>query len=105
VNSFTRRAVSQFPSDPIPLVVFALLTDGVGEIQLEITIDRLDTLDEVYRLGTSYDFSDQLHEVRLVFRLRDCSFPVAGHHQVTLLADGEPIAQRKLHLYQKGDQS
>jgi hypothetical protein len=30
---------------------------------------------------------------------------VAGHHQVTLLADGEPIAQRKLHLYQKGDQS
>jgi hypothetical protein len=49
VNCFTHRTVARFPSETFPFVVFAVLTDGSGTISMEVLIQRLDTLDEVYR--------------------------------------------------------
>jgi hypothetical protein len=103
VNCFRRRKVAGFPADPFPFVVFAILTDGSGQITLEVRIERLDTLDEVYQVSHTIRFPDPLQEVRCVIRLRDCSFPVAGPYQVTLLADNEPIAQRRIVLLEEND--
>ena len=49
VNCFTHRMVEQFPSEVFPFVVLAFLTDGLGEVSLEVRISRLDTMDEVYQ--------------------------------------------------------
>jgi hypothetical protein len=101
VNCFIRRTVQRFPSEPVPFIVFAVLTDGSGEVALETLVHRLDTLEEIYRVTKPYRFDNPLHEVRFILRVRGFSFPVSGHYQVTLLADNEVVAQRKLVIEQE----
>ena len=100
VNCFTYRTAERFPRMR-SFTVFAILTDGLGEISLEIALQRLDTLDEVYRRRLAYRFTNPLQEVRFLLRIRDCSFPVLGHYLVTLLADNELVAQRRLRILPK----
>jgi hypothetical protein len=101
VNCFTRQSVEQFPSEMLPFVVFAMLTDGSGEMPLAVSIARLDTLDEIYRRSVSVRFDNPLQEFRCIVRVRDCSFPVAGHYEILLLADNEMVAQRKILITAK----
>jgi hypothetical protein len=101
VNCFTHRTAAAFPCTLLPFVVLAILTDGVGEIPLEVLIQRLDTFDEVYRTARSFQFTDPLQEMRCTVRIRTCSFPLPGPYLVSLLADNEMIAQRKLVLSHK----
>ncbi len=101
VNCFTRRTVERFPSEPVPFILFAVLTDGLGKIPLEVLIHRLDTMEELYRAGSSCRFPSPLHEVRCTLRNRGYSFPVPGHYQVTLLGENEVLGQRKLVILQK----
>lgn len=101
VNCFTHRTVDHFPADFVPFVAFALLIDGSGEIPLEVVIERLDTLEEIHRISLMGRFNNPLQTLRCTVRVRECSFPVAGHYQVSLLADGEVLAQRKLVLLSK----
>ncbi len=101
VNCFTRRTARQLPSEIIPFVVFAILTDGVGDVRLEVTIQRLDTLDEIYRRSMTFRFPGPLQEARCRLRIGDCSFPVAGYYQVTLMAEGELVAQRRMQIVPK----
>jgi hypothetical protein len=103
VNCFTERTADRFPSDPIPFVAFALLTDGEGEITMEVRVERLDTLDLVYRKSATARFTNPLQTIRCCIRLRSCSFPVPGQYQVTLLANGEFVAQRKIEILGKDD--
>jgi hypothetical protein len=102
VNCFRRRGVDRFPSDVVPLVVFAILTDGLGQLHFELVLERLDTFEDVARYRFSLRFVDPLHEARCILRLRDCSFPVPGYYQVTLLADKELVAQRKFEVITRG---
>ena len=101
VNCFNRRTVERFPSERFPFVVFALLTDGLGEIPLEVVIQRLDTLDEIYFRTVSFRFASPLQEVQFLLRVRDCSFPVSGAYQVALLVESEPLAQRRIQILHK----
>jgi len=102
VNCFTHRRVPRFPSEPFPFVVFSTLTDGLGEMPLEVRIYRLDTLEEIYRtIAATIRFTDPLQSVRFQLRIRDVSFPVSGHYNVALLADDEIIPQRKIVILQK----
>ena len=98
VNCFSSRTVPRVPSDPSPFVVFALLTDGTGEMTLEIVIERLDTLDVIYRRSYRTRFPGPLHEIRCLVRIADCSWPITGQYQVLLLAENEVVAQRKLRI-------
>ncbi len=101
VNCFRRRAAKHFPSEASPFMVFAMLTDGLGEMPLEIVIERLDTFEEVYRRSFPARFPSPLQEVRCLLRIGDCSFPIAGHYQVTLLVDNGFVAQRKMILFEE----
>ena len=101
VNCFRRWRVAGFPSEPFPFVVFAWLTDGIGQGRLEVVIQRLDA-DEpkvVYRISLPCQFTNPLDEVRLTIRIRDCVFPIAGAYAVNLLADGELVAHKRLILF------
>jgi hypothetical protein len=99
VNCFSRQAVKEIPSAPLPFVVFALLTDGIGEIRLEVRIRRLDTLELIFESTATARFTDPMHEMRCQIRVRDCSFPVAGPSEVALFADEEPIAHRRIVIF------
>jgi hypothetical protein len=105
VNCFARRTVERVPSDPFPFVVFALVTNGVGEVTFDLRIERLDTLEEVHHQSATGELRDALQEYRCLFRVRHCSFPVAGHYQILLFADRELIAQRRLTILARGNVS
>lgn len=101
VNCFTHQVVDRFPSEVVPFFVLAFLTDGLGEVPLEVKISRLDTMEEVNQRTWSFRFTDPLREVRCIVRVRDCSFPVSGHYQIMLLADNEMIAERKILVIER----
>jgi hypothetical protein len=98
VNSFTGLKVDRFPSVPRPFTVYAVLTDGLGEVAVDLVVSRLMTLEDIYIQPRSVVFTDRLLEVRVPFRLNRCSFPLPGRYQFSLLADGELIAQRVLQV-------
>jgi hypothetical protein len=98
VNTFSRRTVKEIPSPPLSFVVTALLTDGLGEMPLEMRIERLDTLDIVSQFHGTVQFAHPLREVRCNIRVRDCSFPVAGLYEVVLFVDHEPIASKRIAI-------
>jgi hypothetical protein len=102
VNCFTLRMVKQFPSEKLPFVVFFLLTDGAGEVLVEVAIQRLDTLDEIYRYARTFRFTNPLEEARGILRIRNCSFPAPGSYQIMLFAEGELIGQRKVRVLREG---
>lgn len=101
VNSFRRRIVQKFPSEPLSFAVLAILNDGVGEIRLDLAISRLDIDEDIYKRSTAVRFENQLQEWRCLFRIRSCSFPVPGIYEVAIFADKEMIAQRRIRIIQK----
>jgi hypothetical protein len=105
VNSFTRRYVERFPAEPFPFVLFAILTDGSGEVKLEAAFQRLDTLEVIFRQRLTVRFTNPLQEIGCIFRVRQCSFPISGHYQVVLLAGEEFLAQRRFRIAMKEELS
>ena len=67
-------------------------------------VTRLDTDEETYTLQRPLRFIERLTEVRLLYRLRDITFPAPGWYQLTLYADGEWLAQRRLHVLEQEQQ-
>jgi hypothetical protein len=98
VNCFTRRNVEAFPSERQRFAVFAALTDGLGDIELKLVVQRLDTQEEIYQEARRVQFADRLQEVRFLFRVTTCTFPVAGPYDLILLADGSELARHRIHV-------
>src|SRR5436190_1412985 len=93
INLFDRVRVTQFPSIPKPFVVYALLTDGFGDIEMRVDIESDDGEHLVYSKTLRVRFSDRLAPAHCRFTITSCSFPNAGGYQVVLYANGSPVAQ------------
>jgi hypothetical protein len=102
VNSFQRLAVEEFPSLPTPFAVYAVLTDGLGDMSLDLIVSRNETLEAIYTRSFQMTFQDPLRQVRLTWQVRSCSFPAAGAYQFGLQAEGEPITQSVLQVMERG---
>jgi hypothetical protein len=98
VNCFAARKLKTFPG-PADFNVAAWLTDGLGEMPVEVIVEKLDTLDEVYRRASRVRFDDPLKEKYLLVRIRECVFPVAGQYVQSLNIGGELIAHRKFRVH------
>jgi hypothetical protein len=98
VNCFTRLFMDQFPSEARPFAIYSSLIDGFGEITLDLLTYRLDDYEEISKLSQRVQFPDRLQEVKYLFRLNHFAFPVEGQYQVSLLADGELIAQNRIDV-------
>lgn len=98
VNCFSRLRCPIFPSPPQWFVVSTVLTDGLGEATMALVVSRLDTLEIVGRRQWPMRFHDPQRATRLILRLTELSFPVAGGHQFILSADGEWVAQTSLQV-------
>jgi len=101
VNCFSFREMDAFPGQ-VNLFVLAWLADGRGEMMAELTVDRLDTLEEIYRDNRKLDFAGPLHDARFLARIRGCEIPTPGYYQVSLVIDRNLIAHRKFRVLKKG---
>ena len=98
VNCFTVKRSPTFPASSIRFAVAAFLSDGDGDINMTVAVHRLDTMARVYAYSNYVRFSDRMQEVRFLLRIDRCPFPVPGDYQVSLLAEGEPIAQQRIRI-------
>jgi hypothetical protein len=100
INCFTKYRVERVPSEDSRFVVFAILVDGLGDITLDLMVLRLETDEVIFQQAQEIQFVDRLQEVRFLFRVRGCAFPALGAYQVSLLADGEMLAQHRIQIFQ-----
>lgn len=98
VSGFSLLRVSRFPSPPRHISVFASLTDGLGEVTMNLVCSRLDTLEEVYSRQSRVTFPDRLQEVHFHYQMQQLVFPVPGLYQFTLCAENELLALRTLNV-------
>ncbi len=101
VNCFNFRELEVLPGEA-SFFALAWLADGEGELSIRIVVERLDTLEEVYRYTRKFAFTNRLQETRCVAKIRGCQLPVAGYYQVSLIIDDEFVAHRKFRAYLKG---
>jgi hypothetical protein len=101
VSTFTRLLMEEFPFPPQRFSVYAVLTEGIGDATILLTVTNLETDEEVDRIERSLRFPDRLAEVRLLFQIRECSFPIEGTYQITLYLDGDWLAQRRLQVRER----
>ncbi len=98
VGSFYDFEASEFPFTPAPFRAIASLVGGNGEGELVLTITQLRTDDEVFAIHRRISFVDRFDEVCVMSRLTNCEFPEPGAYMMTLLVDGEWVAQRRFEV-------
>ena len=98
VRCLDRLSVREFPSSPQSFVIYTMLTDGLGELSFDLTVTRLETLDEIYSRSWNSTFTDPLAKVHLRIRVHSCSFPTPGRYEVALDVDEERVAQCVLQI-------
>lgn len=98
MSTFTKLYAEDFPSPPERFALAAVLTGGQGEGTVDLVITQLETDEETYAIRRQLRFPGRLAEVRVVFHVRDCSFPAPGAYDATLFVDGDPVARRKFSV-------
>ena len=98
VGTFSGFRAADFPFRPAPSYVISTLIGGHGEGELGLTVTHLETDDELFALHRRLSFPDRLMQVIAVFRLGNCEFPEPGAYLMTLLMDGEWVAQRRFRV-------
>ena len=98
VNLFDRVRATEFPAQAKPFVVYALLTNGSGDVDLAVEVESLDGLQVVYTRTMRARFPDRLAALHVRFNVIGCIFPRSGAYQVTLYANGDPVAQTRLDV-------
>jgi hypothetical protein len=99
VNSFKRIKADTFPSPPVPMDVYTVLSDGLGDIPLDLSVVRCDTLEEIYLRSSRVNFKNPLQQIRLYWHVQSCSFPVPGRYEFGLHADRELLTQAVLTVF------
>jgi hypothetical protein len=99
VNCFTHRAMRTFPTEPISFAVAAFLTDGLGDIELEIALQSLDNMDQLYRVGRRFRFETPLEESsrRISLRVPGSQSLVSKGGSISDCATGRQGACRPAH--------
>jgi hypothetical protein len=92
VNTFVRLKQKVFPTPPLQFLVYAFLTDGLGDVPYTLILSRLDTLEELMEGSAKLRFNNPLSDYHLRWRLPPIQFPNPGRHA------GDEIAQRVLQL-------
>jgi hypothetical protein len=101
VTCFTKLFVDSFPTEP-EFSLHTVLTDGHGDATMDVVITELATDTEIHRRKSAVHFQSRTAKMRLIYKIKRCSFPAQGKYQVSLLIDGEWVANRDLVLLKKG---
>jgi hypothetical protein len=98
IGTFSGIRGPSFPFLPRPFAVFAVLTDGDGEGEVELTVTRLESDQEVYSQRQQVRFAGRFVQMQVLFRLHKCVFPAPGQYLFTLLLDGEWLTHRRIQV-------
>jgi hypothetical protein len=98
VNTISRLRCPSFPSPPGRLVVYAMLTDGLGDAEMSLVVSRLDTFEDIYEARWQMKFPDPLRLFRMILRLSHLSFPAPVRYQLSLLADKDEVTHTILEV-------
>jgi hypothetical protein len=100
---FTGVSADRIPTPPQRFDIFAALTDGLGDVRMTLTVEHLDTNQEIYSQHITVRFSDPFQVVNLRLRIRHLIYPAAGTYLFALTADGEEVAARRIRVYEAGE--
>src|SRR5260370_42492605 len=75
IGTFTGLSADRFPALILPFSVYAVLTDALGDVTMDLVVTRLDTGQELYSYRGMLHFAEKLAEVAFHVRLRDFRFP------------------------------
>jgi hypothetical protein len=89
-----------FPTPVVPLTAYSLLYDGAGEGTMELSIQQLETEQEIFRKTRWFAFAERGRFTEFEMRLKKCIFPAPGRYGVALRFDGRDLAWRLLNLYE-----
>jgi hypothetical protein len=103
VNCFRERRAKQIPSEPLSFVIYAILTNGLGDIAVTVAIQDLDDFRDVARFTKVCRFTDPFGEFRCTLNINNIVFPAVGAYQVLLLADGKFVAHRRFTVKHQGE--
>src|SRR5687768_15672054 len=96
VDTFQRLEFESFPAMAEPFCAYAVLTDGLGDVTIDLVVSQCDTLEEVYTRSLRAKFKDPLRHLRLWWVVRTCAFPAPGRYQFDLQVEGETLTQNVL---------
>ncbi len=102
IGCFAGLAVSEFPSGPQRFDVFSMLTDGLGDVTIDLTATHLDTDEEVNMRRVPLRFPDPLQVVYFRYRVLDCDFPAPGVYLLALSVGDVEITACRVRVYQRG---
>jgi hypothetical protein len=100
-STFQRLEFEGFPATAEPFCAYAVLTDGLGDLALDLIVSRCDTLEEVYTRSFQATFKDPLRQLRLWWRVRSCSFPVPARTNSPCEPAAKPLPKASLRLSRK----
>ena len=98
VRRFTRVRRDRFPTGPVGFSVFAVLSNGFGDIPLTLLIGDPAADRHLKELRTVLRFADRLREVPFHVAVENVSFPRPGVYEVSLYAADEPLASYPLQV-------
>jgi hypothetical protein len=105
IGIFLARKVEEFPSEPVAFSVFVPMMVGRGKGTIELVTIRLESDDQIYAQRGEITFPDRLAVVHVHFRVSTIRFPGPGNYEFLVLVDGDLIAQRRIAIYLREDQS
>jgi hypothetical protein len=100
---FTGVSADHIPTPPQRFDIFAALTDGLGDVRMTLTVEHLDTNQEIYSQHVTVRFSDPFQVVNVRFRIRHLVYPAAGTYLFALIANDEELATRRIRVYEVGE--
>jgi hypothetical protein len=94
------RPFQAFPTPPVPLGVYASMTEYTGKVPVSLRIvDAEEARPPVYEHSMELPGEmNPLVTVECDFNIRSISFPEPGDYRVQLLAEGVAIIERKLRI-------
>jgi hypothetical protein len=101
-NSMQNMEFDRFPTPPTPMEVYTLLTDGLGDVALDLVVSRCATLEPIYVRSAQVTFQTPLRKVGMRWHVHSCSFPFPGNYEFALQANGETITQQIIQVASKG---
>jgi len=99
---FTGMAAVEFPTLPQRFDALAALTNGLGDVTMNLSVVHLDTNQEIYTQTLRANFPDPLRVVNVRFRMRTFVYPAAGTNLHALTVDDEEIGARRILAYDLG---
>ena len=99
IGLFNRIHAAKFPCSHPRMVIYISITDGRGDTQVEVFLERGRDRREVFKAQGKVEFREPNHVIDLVFDLRGVVFEEAGAYFVGIRTSaGKVLGERKFQV-------